>query len=77
LAEFAHEHENELDEEAETMAEVSFPLRIADVDDTMVTEGGAVALCGFGAREIESFVAEARTTPRRRSRPRGTLSLRH
>jgi hypothetical protein len=43
----------------------------------MVTEGGAVALCGFGAREIESFVAQARTTPRRRSRPRGTLSLRH
>jgi len=76
LAEFAHEHENELGEEAETMAEVSFPQRIANVDDTMVTEGGAVAFCGFGAREIESFVAEARTAPRR-SRPRGTLSLRH
>ncbi len=59
------------------MTEVSFPLRIANVDDTMVTEGGAVALCGFGAGEIESVVAEARTTPRRRSRPRGTLSLRH
>ncbi len=58
------------------MAEVSFPLRIANVDDPMVTEGGAVALRSFGAREIDSFVAKARTTPRRRSRPRGMCAAR-
>lgn len=43
------------------MAEVSLPMRLANIDVLIVAEGGEVVLRGFGAREIELSVAEART----------------
>ncbi len=42
------------------MAEVSLPMRLANIDVLIVAEGGEVVLRGFGAREIELSVVEAR-----------------